>query len=100
MHVGVVRNAKGLKVALAKLAAIEAEAGGDPLVVNMVLTARLIATAALKRKESRGGHYRSDYPASAASLAKRTFIKIADLSPPAPRVRRKAAHPEAASCSP
>ena len=29
---------------------------------NMLGMAMLIATAALERKESRGGHYRTDYP--------------------------------------
>jgi len=29
---------------------------------NMVQTSLLIADAALLRKESRGGHYRSDFP--------------------------------------
>jgi L-aspartate oxidase len=29
---------------------------------NMCETARLVAAAALARRESRGGHYRSDYP--------------------------------------
>jgi len=30
--------------------------------LNLVQTARLITEAALMRKESRGGHYRSDFP--------------------------------------
>jgi len=29
---------------------------------SILTTARLIARAALRREESRGGHYRSDYP--------------------------------------
>ena len=29
---------------------------------NLVTVARLIARAALRREESRGGHYRSDFP--------------------------------------
>lgn len=78
-HVGVVRNAKGLKSALAELAALEVETRGDHAVANMVLTARLIAAAALQRKESRGGHFRSDYPKGVAALAKRTFITLAQL---------------------
>ena len=30
--------------------------------LNLVQTARLIVEGALRRKESRGGHYRSDFP--------------------------------------
>ena len=29
---------------------------------NPLLAARLVASAALQRQESRGGHYRSDFP--------------------------------------
>ena len=29
---------------------------------NMIDAARIITQAALERKESRGGHYRTDYP--------------------------------------
>jgi len=36
--------------------------------LNMLQTAQLVAEAALLRKESRGGHYRADYP-----RAKRTW---------------------------
>ena len=36
---------------------------------NLVTTGRMIASAALARRESRGSHYRSDYPAADDSLA-------------------------------
>ncbi len=80
LHVGVVRNAKGLKLALQALDQIAAEGKEDPLLANMVLTARLITTAALQRKESRGSHFRDDYPQANPSLATRTFITLADLT--------------------
>jgi L-aspartate oxidase len=79
-YVGVARSAKGLKRALAELKALEAVAAADTVLSNMILTARLIATAALMRKESRGGHYRLDFPAANPALAQRTFITLADLN--------------------
>src|SRR5215212_8841532 len=62
-HVGIDRSGKGLREGLALLHDIETRLPvGATEEVNMVETARLIATAALMRKESRGGHYRSDFP--------------------------------------
>lgn len=90
MHAGVVRNAKGLKLALVALDGIEREADSDPLVANMVLTARFIASAALKRKESRGGHYRSDFPEASVAAAKRTFMTLKDVAVIVPRPKTPA----------
>jgi L-aspartate oxidase len=62
-HAGIDRTARGLRLCLQSLAEIEARLpAGATEESNMVLTARLIAEAALVRKESRGGHFRSDYP--------------------------------------
>lgn len=89
-HVGVVRTAKGLRAALRALKSLEQDCHGDSVLSNMLLAARLITASALQRKESRGGHYRSDFPKTTASLAQRTFITLADLA------RIEAPHPVAA----
>ena len=54
---------------------------------NMLTTAKLIAAAALMRTESRGGHYRSDFPEPDPAWRHRTFITLADAD--AHRGRRR-----------
>jgi L-aspartate oxidase len=62
-HASIARTARGLRTALRALEAIEERlADGATEERNLLTTARLIAEAALLRKESRGGHYRSDFP--------------------------------------
>ncbi|MEZ4497396.1 MAG: hypothetical protein R2845_11600 [Thermomicrobiales bacterium] len=69
-QVGVDRTADGLRAALADLEPLEREAAsfGTSLpeieARNMLTAARAIAGAALHREESRGGHYRSDFPST------------------------------------
>jgi len=66
--VGIVRSGTGLRGALeefAELGATTEPARDDEVpgpVANAVLTASIIARAALTRTESRGAHYRSDFP--------------------------------------
>ena len=63
--VGVVRDGPGLTAALEHLAGLAARLEpGASEARNMVDAGRLIARAALARTESRGAHYRSDYPAA------------------------------------
>jgi len=57
-HAGVVRDAEGLQTLISLIDRLQSQHG--PAAV--LLAARLIAQAALDRRESRGGHYRSDYP--------------------------------------
>ena len=65
---GVVRTAEGLGDLLERLDILERRHGpAAPLVA-----ARLIAACALQRRESRGGHFRADFP-QASPEAKRTF---------------------------
>ena len=66
--VGIIREKTGLKKAAAEIEHLYncLTRGDDPLaymeMVNMLTVARIVVQAALWRKESRGGHYRSDYP--------------------------------------
>ncbi len=78
MHseVGVVREAAGLTATLDWIDAARNDAGP----ARALVAAQLIAAGALARQESRGGHYRSDFPNTAAPH--RTFIrKGADGAP-------------------
>ena len=62
-HAGITRAAEGLRNAKRALEAIQARlTPGATEELNMVETARLIVESALLRRESRGGHYRSDFP--------------------------------------
>ena len=62
-HAGIARTGKGLRTALTELDRIaDRLPEGATEEANMVDTARLIAEAALLRGESRGGHFRTDFP--------------------------------------
>ena len=64
-QVGIVRTARGLRIALTALEEIRARLPqGATEELNMVQTGRLIAEGALLRKESRGGHFRVDFPSA------------------------------------
>ncbi|MGQ0712506.1 MAG: L-aspartate oxidase [Gemmatimonadaceae bacterium] len=67
---GIDRVAGGLHRCLEELTSIESRLPeGATEERNLVQSARLIANAALMREESRGGHYRSDFPRAKRSWA-------------------------------
>lgn len=78
-YAGVERDAESLTKALETLASIEGAADGDLVIENAVLTARLIVECALRREESRGAHYRRDFPDENPKWQHRSFITLADL---------------------
>ena len=54
-YAGIVRNADGLKAGLKSLSDIATDS-------NLLAVARMIHECALSREESRGAHYRDDFP--------------------------------------
>lgn len=68
-HAGIIRTEEGLRTGLKRLEELarKEDFNGDEYYAlasrNLLTVARLIMTPALLRQESRGGHFRSDYPA-------------------------------------
>ncbi|MBV9993392.1 MAG: L-aspartate oxidase [Alphaproteobacteria bacterium] len=83
--VGLERDEAGVTEALAVIAKVERAGGTEPALRNMTATARLVAAAALVRRESRGGHSRSDYP-STDETGRRSFLTLADAEAIAARL--------------
>jgi len=75
-EVGVIRDEQSLTRALATISALERD-NSDRRLANMLSTAKVITAAALLRRESRGAHFRSDYPIQNDGLAKRGFVTLA-----------------------
>jgi L-aspartate oxidase len=75
-HVGVIRDGDRLAEAVQTFAAIERD-GGNIALRNMATTALLVAASAWTRRESRGAHYRIDYPAERPELKHRTMTTLA-----------------------
>lgn len=76
--VGVIRDGDGIAEALRNLRDLDVRFGKvSTNFDNMLVAATLIAAAAYNRRESRGGHYRTDYPNKDESLRHRTEITYA-----------------------
>jgi L-aspartate oxidase len=76
--VGLVRDEADLAAAVAELKSLAVaypRAAGEAR--NLLAVARLVAEAALERRESRGGHYRSDFPESDPVWQRRLFLTAA-----------------------
>ena len=75
-YVGIIRDEKGLKTALKKLN----ELSKNDKIANEVLVAKIITYQALQRKESRGGHYRVDFPKTDKMLQHRSFTTLKEIN--------------------
>ncbi|MEP2706826.1 MAG: L-aspartate oxidase [Roseibium sp.] len=77
-NVGVLRNKDSLKVALADISKAEVNCVRESI-KNMMVTGKIIAAAALMREESRGGHFRTDFPDENPELAKRSYTTLKEV---------------------
>jgi L-aspartate oxidase len=66
-HCGILRSDSGLREAAARLEALP----GNPATVAL-----LIARCALARRESRGGHYRIDFPEKREEFRKHSIVRL------------------------
>ena len=73
--VGLERDADGLNEALRIIVRIERAGSNDPSLLNVTATAKLVVVGALARHESRGSHFRTDYPQTDPQGA-RTFLTL------------------------
>jgi L-aspartate oxidase len=78
---GIVRNGPQLREALATLAEMPLEAIGQPRRAQFELrtihtVTQLIARCALAREESRGGHYRSDFPEKSDAFQQHSLTRL------------------------
>ena len=76
--VGLLRDGAGLAFALEeleRLSGLHPQAAGEAR--NLLWAGRFVTAAALERKESRGGHYRSDYPEPDPAWQRRLFLTAA-----------------------
>ena len=83
---GVERDAAGLSRLLAEIADLARSEGRGPVIA----AARMVAACALDREESRGAHYRRDFPAP-IEPARRTLATLADAEAIAERASTAAA---------
>ena len=92
-NVGLERDRAGLQAALEGLAALGERLGETPDVTgNLVTLGRMVTAAALLREESRGAHFRTDFPATAPTARRQHVLyrpddalPVVPLGEPAPR---------------
>jgi L-aspartate oxidase len=91
-HAGIRRDAEGLSAASRELERMRAAAGAHPIARrsvearNLTVLGELVCRAALERRESRGSHFRSDFPGRREEWSRHLESKAAAAAADLPRV--------------
>jgi L-aspartate oxidase len=95
-EVGLVRDGAGLRRAIDAVLGLERDLGARPPhragleARNMLHVGRLIAESALRREESRGSHYRTDFPRPEPGRGRHAIIAPGAPAPDLPLLPRAA----------
>lgn len=76
---GVIRDAGGMRKGLAAILRLERDNRSTSF-ANALTAAKLMAVAALRREESRGAHFRTDFPHSSEAWRRRSFLTLAQAN--------------------
>jgi len=77
---GVIRNQSGLRTVLNEVETLRKQFHEPSQFSNILVAARIIVVAALQRCESRGAHFRSDFPAAKTKMAERSFFTLKQIN--------------------
>ncbi|WP_341760165.1 L-aspartate oxidase [Candidatus Endowatersipora endosymbiont of Watersipora subatra] len=76
---GVVRTPHGMQYGLQKIIKLESD-NNNKQFSNSLIAAKSVAVCACARKESRGAHFRLDFPKERAKWANRSFFTLNDIN--------------------
>ena len=89
---GIIRNGGGLERSIAATLELERGLGIRPVsrrgveARNLLFVGRLIAESALRRQESRGAHFREDFPRKEPGRGRHSIIAPGAPAPDLPRI--------------
>lgn len=91
---GVIRDAENMRAALGLASDyLDAAEARDGALADRALVCQIIVASALLRQESRGGHFRADFPQAVTQLQKRSFVTLKEVQARLPALLRTTSTP-------